>query len=51
MTPPGHGTWCYVLFDMLMFSQRLDSVILNIFSNHNDALILSQCCGVNQILY
>lgn len=35
----GHGTQCYGLGDMASFSQRLDSMIWEIFSNFNDSVI------------
>lgn len=31
----GHGTWHYDLVDMVVFSQRLNSTILEVFFNLN----------------
>lgn len=34
----GRGTWCYGLVDKVVIGQRLDLVILEIFSNLNDSV-------------
>lgn len=33
----GHGSWCHDLVDVVVFSQRWDSMILEVFSNLNDS--------------
>lgn len=38
----GCGTWCCVLVDKVVFNQRLDSIILEVFSSTNDSVILCQ---------
>lgn len=35
----GCGTWCYVLVGVVVFGQRLDSMILEIFPSLNDSMI------------
>lgn len=37
---PGHGTQCHGLLDKGVLGQRLDSVILEIFSSHNGSMIM-----------
>lgn len=32
----GHGTQCYSLVGVVVFGQRLDLMIFEVFSNHND---------------
>lgn len=43
----GHDTWCYGRVDRVVIGQRLDSMILEVFSNLNDSVTL----GFSVILF